>query len=173
LTAHNCINLRLPTYGGLYAWEFERNGQELNVHVQGQLVFNSTPQMLAAALDGFGLAYIPEDVAEKHVAEGQLERVLEDWSPTFPGYHLYYPSRRQSSPAFALLVDSLRYRRPSWFIRPGWRTAILRRCLPASSFCTCLPRSTTSSPEKTDCSGGCSSGGVCQIPQLRRNERGA
>jgi DNA-binding transcriptional LysR family regulator len=113
LTAHNCINLRLPTYGGLYAWEFERNGQELNVHVQGQLVFNSTPQMLAAALDGFGLAYIPEDVAEKHVAEGQLERVLEDWSPTFPGYHLYYPSRRQSSPAFALLVDSLRYRRPS------------------------------------------------------------
>jgi DNA-binding transcriptional LysR family regulator len=112
LTAHNCINLRLPTYGGLYAWEFERNGQELNVHVQGQLVFNSTPQMLAAALDGFGLAYIPEDVAEKHVAEGQLERVLEDWSPTFPGYHLYYPSR-QSSPAFALLVDSLRYRRPS------------------------------------------------------------
>jgi DNA-binding transcriptional LysR family regulator len=113
LTAHNCINLRLPTYGGLYAWEFERNGQELNVHVQGQLVFNSTPQMLAAALDGFGLAYIPEDVAEKYVAEGQLERVLEDWSPTFPGYHLYYPSRRQSSPAFALLVDSLRYRRPS------------------------------------------------------------
>jgi DNA-binding transcriptional LysR family regulator len=113
LTAHNCINLRLPTYGGLYAWEFERNGQELNVHVQGQLVFNSTPQMLAAALDGFGLAYIPEDVAEKFVAEGQLERVLEDWSPTFPGYHLYYPSRRQSSPAFALLVDSLRYRRPS------------------------------------------------------------
>ena len=113
LTAHNCINLRLPTYGGLYAWEFERNGQELNVHVQGQLVFNSTPQMLAAALDGFGLAYIPEDVAEKHVAEGRLERVLEDWSPTFPGYHLYYPSRRQSSPAFALLVDSLRYRRPS------------------------------------------------------------
>jgi DNA-binding transcriptional LysR family regulator len=113
LTAHNCINLRLPTHGGLYAWEFERNGQELNVHVQGQLVFNSTPQMLAAALDGFGLAYIPEDVAEKHVAEGQLERVLEDWSPTFPGYHLYYPSRRQSSPAFALLVDSLRYRRPS------------------------------------------------------------
>jgi DNA-binding transcriptional LysR family regulator len=112
LTAHNCINLRLPTYGGLYAWEFERNGQELNVHVQGQLVFNSTPQMLAAALDGFGLAYIPEDVAEKHVAGGQLERVLEDWSPTFPGYHLYYPSR-QSSPAFALLVDSLRYRRPS------------------------------------------------------------
>jgi DNA-binding transcriptional LysR family regulator len=69
--------------------------------------------MLAAALDGFGLAYIPEDVAEKYVAEGQLERVLEDWSPTFPGYHLYYPSRRQSSPAFALLVDSLRYRRPS------------------------------------------------------------
>jgi DNA-binding transcriptional LysR family regulator len=110
LTAHNCINLRLPTYGGLYAWEFERNGQELNVHVQGQLVFNSTPQMLAAALDGFGLAYIPEDAAEKYVAEGQLERVLEDWSPTFPGYHLYYPSRRQSSPAFALLVDSLRYR---------------------------------------------------------------
>jgi DNA-binding transcriptional LysR family regulator len=110
LTAHDCINLRLPTRGGLYAWEFERDGQELQVQVQGQLVFNTTPQMLRGALAGFGLAYVPEDLVQEHVAEGLLEQVLEDWCPTFPGYHLYYPSRRQSSPAFALVVDALRYR---------------------------------------------------------------
>jgi DNA-binding transcriptional LysR family regulator len=110
LTAHDCINLRLPTRGGLYAWEFERDGQELQVQVQGQLVFNTTPQMLRGALAGFGLAYVPEDLVQEHVAEGLLKRVLEDWCPTFPGYHLYYPSRRQSSPAFALVVDALRYR---------------------------------------------------------------
>lgn len=110
LTHHNCINLRLPTHGALYVWEFEKAGRELKVRVDGQLVFNGTGQMLNAALAGFGLAYIPEDLAQPHVAAGRLERVLEDWCSPFPGYHLYYPSRRHSSPAFALLVDALRYR---------------------------------------------------------------
>ena len=110
LTEHNCINLRLPTYGGLYAWEFEKGDGELRVRVDGQLVLNSTTQMLKAALAGFGLAYVPHDVAQPHVAEGRLNRVLEDWCPPYTGYHLYYPSRRQSSPAFNLLVDALRYR---------------------------------------------------------------
>ena len=110
LTGHNCINLRLPTYGGLYAWEFEKGGRELKVRVEGQLVFNSTAQMLNAALAGFGLAYVPEDLARPHLAQGRLKRVLEDWCPPFAGYHLYYPSRRQASRAFALLVDALRYR---------------------------------------------------------------
>jgi DNA-binding transcriptional LysR family regulator len=110
LAAHDCVNMRLPTYGGLYAWEFEKDGHELNVRVQGQLVFNSSPPILRAALAGFGMAYIPEDMAQEHIAEKRLIRVLEEWCPTFPGYHLYYPSRRQSSPAFALLVDALRYR---------------------------------------------------------------
>jgi DNA-binding transcriptional LysR family regulator len=109
LTAHNCINLRLPTYGGLYAWEFAKDGQEPQVHVQGQTIFNTTPQMLTAAVEGFGLAYVPEDLVQQHVAEGRLVQVLEDWCPTFPGYHLYYPSRRQSSPAFTLVVNALRY----------------------------------------------------------------
>src|SRR5882762_8296128 len=111
LTDHNCINLRLPTYGGLYAWEFEKGGRELKVRVEGQLVFNGTTQMLNAALAGFGLAYVPEELAQPHLAQGHLKRVLEDWCPPFPGYHLYYPSRRHSSPAFALLVDALPYRR--------------------------------------------------------------
>ena len=110
LTAHDCINLRLPTYGGLYSWEFKKDGLELDVRVEGQLVFNSSTPMLRAALAGFGLACVPEDLAREHLAAGQLERVLEDWCPLFPGYHLYYPSRRQSSAAFALLVDALRYR---------------------------------------------------------------
>jgi DNA-binding transcriptional LysR family regulator len=110
LTDHNCINLRLPTYGGLYAWEFEKGGRELKVRVEGQLIFNGTAQMLNAALAGFGLAYVPEDVAQPHLAQGRLKRVLDEWCPPFPGYHLYYPSRRHSSPAFALLVDALRYR---------------------------------------------------------------
>jgi DNA-binding transcriptional LysR family regulator len=110
LTEHNCINLRLPTLGGLYAWEFEKDQRELKVRVDGQLVFNDATQMLTAALAGSGLAYLLEDVAQPHVASGQLERVLEDWCPPFPGYHLYYPSRRQSSPAFALLVEALRFR---------------------------------------------------------------
>ena len=111
LTDHNCINLHLPTYGGLYAWEFEKGDHELKVRVEGQLVFNGTSQMLNAALAGFGLAFVPEDVAQPHLAQGRLKRVLDDWCPPFPGYHLYYPSRRHSSPAFALLVDALRYRR--------------------------------------------------------------
>jgi DNA-binding transcriptional LysR family regulator len=110
LTAHNCINLRLPTYGGLYAWEFEQGGRELKVRVEGQMVFNSSALRENAVLAGLGLAYLPEDLVEPYLAEGRLIRVLADWCPPFPGYHLYYPSRRQLSPAFALLVDALRYR---------------------------------------------------------------
>ncbi len=110
LVNHNCINLRLSTHGGLYAWEFERDHRELKVRVEGQLVFNNTFQMLNAALAGFGLAYVPEDLAQPHLAKGRLHRVLEDWCPPYSGYHLYYPSRRQSSAAFALFVDALRYR---------------------------------------------------------------
>jgi DNA-binding transcriptional LysR family regulator len=110
LTTHNCANLRLPTHGGLFAWEFVKAGKELQVHVQGQAIFNTTPQMLGCALEGHGLAYVPEDLVLCHVSEGRLIQVLKDWSPTFPGYHLYYPSRRQSSPAFALVVDTLRYK---------------------------------------------------------------
>jgi DNA-binding transcriptional LysR family regulator len=109
LIGHNCINLRLPTHGGLYAWEFEKGGRELKVRVEGQLVFNGTYQMLNAALAGFGLAYVPEDLAQPHVARGHLKRVLEDWCAPYAGFHLYYPSRRQSSAAFALLVDALRH----------------------------------------------------------------
>ena len=112
LVGHNCINLRLPTRGGLYAWEFEKDGRELKVHVEGRLVFNGTFQMLNAALAGFGLAYVPEDVTQPHLAKGRLRRVLDDWCPPYSGYHLYYPSRRQATPAFALLVEALRYRVP-------------------------------------------------------------
>jgi len=110
LTGHNCINLRLPTHGGLYAWEFEKGGRELRVRVDGHLVLNGTFQMLHAALAGFGLAYVPEDLAQPYLSQGRLKRVLEDWCLPYSGYHLYYPSRRQASPAFALLVDALRYR---------------------------------------------------------------
>jgi DNA-binding transcriptional LysR family regulator len=109
LTEHNCINLRLPTRGGLYAWEFEKGGRELKVRIDGQLIFNGTNQMLNAALAGFGLAYVPEDLITQHVAAGRLRRVLEDWCQPFPGYHLYYPSRRHRSPAFALMVNALRF----------------------------------------------------------------
>lgn len=110
LAGHACINLRLPTYGGLYAWEFERGRRAVNVRVDGQLIFNNVTQILAAALDGFGLAYLPEDMVLAHVHAERLVRVLEDWCPPFPGYHLYYPGRRQPSPAFALVVEALRYR---------------------------------------------------------------
>ena len=110
LTTHSCINLRLPTHGGLYAWEFEKGGRELRVRVEGQLVFNGTAPMLDAALAGLGLAYVPEDTVQAHLAAGRLIRVLADWCPPYPGYHLYYPSRRQLTPAFALLVEALRYR---------------------------------------------------------------
>jgi DNA-binding transcriptional LysR family regulator len=110
LTAHACINLRLPTYGGLYAWEFEKRGRELKVRVEGQWVFNSLGLRLEAALAGFGLTYVPDDVVQTHLADGRLVRVLADWCPPFAGYHLYYPSRRQPTPAFALVVEALRYR---------------------------------------------------------------
>jgi len=110
LIGHDCINLRLPTHGGLYAWEFEKGARELKVRVEGQLVFNGTSQMINAALAGFGLAYVPEDLAQPHLAKGRLKRVLKDWCPPYSGFHLYYPSRRQSSAAFALLVDALRHR---------------------------------------------------------------
>lgn len=110
LTAHNCITIRLPTYGGLYAWEFERDGRELKVRVEGQLVFNTIALRLDAVLGGLGLAYLPEDQVQDHIAAGRLVRVLADWCPPFPGYHLYYTSRRQCSPALSLLIDTLRYR---------------------------------------------------------------
>lgn len=110
LTEHTSINLRLPTYGGLYAWEFERDGRELKVRVDGQLVFNDPSLVLRAAVEGFGLAFVMEDRAEPLIAKGQLVRVLTDWCPRFSGYHLYYPSRRQQSPAFKLLVNALQYR---------------------------------------------------------------
>jgi len=110
LTEHNCINLRLTTHGGLYAWEFEKGRRELKVRVDGQLVFNTLRQRVDAALAGLGLAYLTEDSAKPHIARGSLIRVLEDWCEPYPGYHLYYPSRRQSSPAFNVLVEALRYR---------------------------------------------------------------
>lgn len=110
LTGHNCINLRLPTRGGLYAWEFEKGRRKLNVHVEGQFVANHAKAMLNAALAGAGLAYVLEEAANPYLEDGRLERVLHDWCPPFPGFHLYYPSRRQASPAFTLLLDALRYR---------------------------------------------------------------
>lgn len=110
LADHQCINLRLPTYGGLMGWEFSKDGHDVKARVEGQCIFNSSTPMLRAALAGFGLAYLPEDMVQAHIAEGRLVRVLDDWSPTYPGYHIYYPSRRQSSAAFTLLVDTLRYR---------------------------------------------------------------
>ena len=113
LTAHSCINLRLPTHGGLYAWEFEKAGREMNVRVDGQLVFGTAALMLTAARAGFGLAYLTEQQVQADLDAGRLVRVLADWCPPFAGYHLYYPSRRQLTQAFTLLVDALRYRRPT------------------------------------------------------------
>ena len=112
LTDHNCINLRLPTHGGLYAWEFEKHGREMNVRVDGQLVLGTASFMLMAARAGFGLAYLPEEEVRSDLESGRLIRVLADWCPPFSGYHLYYPSRRQPTQAFALLVEALRYRAP-------------------------------------------------------------
>ena len=109
LIGHNCITLRLPS-GGVFAWELEKGNRELHVRVDGQLTYNTTAQMLNAALAGLGLAYVAEGLAQPYVAKGRLKRVLEDWCPPYSGYHLYYPSRRQPTPAFALLVDALRYR---------------------------------------------------------------
>jgi DNA-binding transcriptional LysR family regulator len=110
LTDHDCINLRLPTRGGIYAWEFEKRGREMKVRVEGQLVVNNIGLRLDAVLSGFGLAYLPDDQIQAYIKDGRLIRVLEDWCPPFSGYHLYYPSRRQTTPAFALLVDALRFR---------------------------------------------------------------
>jgi DNA-binding transcriptional LysR family regulator len=111
LIAHNCINLRLPTHGNVYAWEFERGSRELRVRVDGQLTFSGTAQLLNAALLGYGLAYVPEGMVQTHVDKGRLKRVLADWCQPYSGYHLFYPSRRQSSAAFTLVVDALRHRR--------------------------------------------------------------
>jgi DNA-binding transcriptional LysR family regulator len=109
LIGHNCINLRLPSHGGVYAWELEKGGRDLKVRVGGQFTFNATSQMLNAALAGAGLAYVPESIVRRYTAKGRLKRVLQDWCLPYSGYHLFYPSRRQSA-AFALMVDALRYR---------------------------------------------------------------
>ena len=108
LAQHRCINLRLPTLGGIYAWEFAQDDHEVRVRVEGQITLNSLPQRIDAAESGLGLAYVPEDSVQQALAEGRLIRVLEAWTPAFPGYHLYYPSRRQHTTAFSLLVDALR-----------------------------------------------------------------
>lgn len=110
LTAYPCINIRLPSYGGFYAWEFERDGHELRVRVDGQVAFNGVPQLINAALDGYGLAYVHEDVVREYLDDGRLIQVLDEWSQPFTGYHLYYPSRRHPSPAFTLLVETLKFR---------------------------------------------------------------
>lgn len=108
LTQHNCINIRFPTSGGLYVWEFERRDRQVNVRVDGQATFNTSPHIVLAALDGLGIAFLPEEEFAPHIEEGRLIHVLQDWCPPFSGYHLYYPSRRQHSPAFSLVVDALR-----------------------------------------------------------------
>lgn len=108
LTQHRCINLRFPTHGGLYVWEFERRARQVNVRVDGQVTFNTSPHIVLAVLDGMGIAYLPEAEFAPHIDNGRLVRVLENWCPPFPGYHLYYPSRRQPSPAFSLVLESLR-----------------------------------------------------------------
>src|SRR3954468_21807343 len=112
LTQHNCINLRLPAHRGIYAWEFERNGRDLRVRVDGQLMFNTAALLLNASLQGFGLAYLTEQQVQGYLDSGELVRALASWCPPFPGYHLYYPSRRQPSTAFTVLVNALRYRAP-------------------------------------------------------------
>jgi len=110
LLGHNCINMRQATAGGLYTWEFAKGGKELRVRVDGQLTFNSSYAMIDPALNGLGIAYVPEDLVERHIVSGRLVLALDDWSPRFAGYYLYYPSRRQNSPAFRVIVDALRYR---------------------------------------------------------------
>lgn len=110
LAGHRCINLRLLSAGAFYAWELEKDGREVRVRVDGQLAFDDVDMIVRAAVSGFGLGFVMEDVVSEHVATGRLVRVLEDWCPAFPGYHLYYPSRRQPSAAFSLLVEALRFR---------------------------------------------------------------
>lgn len=112
LMNHNCINMRMQSGGGLYVWDFQRQGRQLNVRVNGQLTFNTSPNIVDAALAGLGIAWLPEEEFAPHIEEGRLVRVLEDWCTPFPGYYLYYPTRRQPSPAFSLVVDALRYREP-------------------------------------------------------------
>ncbi len=112
LTAHHCVNLRLPTRSNLYAWDFQKGKKAVNVKVDGQTVFNSTTLMLQAALDGMGFAYVPFDVVQPHIDAGRLVPVLEDWWPKFPGYHLYHANRRQIAPALALVIEALRVRSP-------------------------------------------------------------
>lgn len=108
LLKHTCINQRMQTSGGLYVWEFQRRGRQLNVRVDGQLIFNTSPNIVDAAVAGLGIAWLPEEEFFPLIEEGRLIRVLEDWCPPFPGYYLYYPSRRQPSPAFSLVVNALR-----------------------------------------------------------------
>ncbi|WP_374632517.1 LysR family transcriptional regulator [Paracoccus sp. (in: a-proteobacteria)] len=110
LIRHNCINMRQNTRGGLYAWEFAKDGQELNVRVSGQLTFNNSYAMMDAALSGMGIAFVPNSLADDHIASGVLQQALDDWSPFFDGYFLYYPTRRQNLPVFRLIADALRYR---------------------------------------------------------------
>ncbi|MFC5757412.1 LysR family transcriptional regulator [Rhizobium sp. GCM10022189] len=108
LVGHDCINHRQARSGGLYAWEFEKDGRELRVRVDGQLIFNTSYAMIDAAVRGYGIAYVPEDLVAADIAAGRLVRILDDWSPFFPGYYIYYPSRRQNSPAFRLVIEALR-----------------------------------------------------------------
>ena len=115
LVRHNCIKIRQATAGGLYAWEFEKDGQELRVRVDGQLTFNTSYPMVNASLKGYGIAYVPEDLVMEHVTAGRLIPILEDWSPPFPGYYIYYPSRHQNSLAFKVVVDALRFRKSDVF----------------------------------------------------------
>lgn len=110
LVRHICINMRHETAGGLYGWEFAKDGEELRVRVDGQLTFNNSYAMIDAALNGYGIAYVPENIVERQIASGELVQVLDDWSPFFDGYFLYYPSRRQNLPAFKVIVDALRHR---------------------------------------------------------------
>jgi DNA-binding transcriptional LysR family regulator len=110
LTKHACVNIRHRPSGAIYAWEFEKNGKAFTVKVEGQLVFNSIMHVLNAAVDGIGLAYVPEELAAPYLADGRLKQVLTNWCPYFQGYHLYYPNRRQASPAFSAFVDALKYR---------------------------------------------------------------
>jgi DNA-binding transcriptional LysR family regulator len=107
LLNHSCINMRHESAGGLYAWEFEKDGQALRVRVAGQLAFNNSYAMIDAVVSGYGIAYVPDDIVAAHLKSGQLVQVLDDWSPWFDGYFLYFPSRRQSLPAFRVIVDAL------------------------------------------------------------------
>lgn len=110
LTGHDCINLRQLTYGGIYAWELEKDGREQKVRVDGRLTFNNPAMIVDAALYGHGIGFLPDEFVEEHFASARLERVLQDWCPPFAGYHLYYPSRRQLSPAMRVVVEALRWR---------------------------------------------------------------